>query len=84
MGCSASIQNIYGICIYTLHLPAISVMIIGIMRLSYNERAVSEGRFRRLNLTNFRGFKLDPAFTAFSHDESNSTSGLDGCGLLTT
>ena len=26
--------------------PVISVMIIGVMRLSYNERAVSEGRFR--------------------------------------
>ena len=35
--------------------------------------------YRRLNLTNFRGFKLDPAFTAFSHDDSSSNSGLDGC-----
>jgi len=24
--------------------------------------------YRRLKLTNFRGFKLDPAFTAFSHE----------------
>ena len=39
-------MQIYGICICTLHLPVISVMIIGVMRLSYNERAVSEGRFR--------------------------------------
>jgi len=36
--------HIYGICIHMLHLPVISVMIIGVMRLSYNERAVSEGR----------------------------------------
>ena len=28
------------------YLPVIPVMIIGVMRLSYNERAVSEGRFR--------------------------------------
>ena len=34
--------------------------------------------YRRLNLTNFRGFKLDPAFTAFSHDNGSSNSGLDG------
>ena len=39
-------MQVYGICIRTLHLPVISVMIIGVMRLSYNERAVSEGRFR--------------------------------------
>ena len=35
--------------------------------------------YRRLNLTNFRSFKLDLAFTAFSHDDSSSNSGLDGC-----
>ena len=40
------VVQVYGICIRTLHLPVISVMIIGVMRLSYNERAVSEGRFR--------------------------------------
>ena len=39
-------MQVYGICIRTLHLPVISVMIIGVMRLSYNERAVSEGGFR--------------------------------------
>ena len=39
-------MQVYGICIRTLHLPVISVMIIGVMRLSYNERAVSESRFR--------------------------------------
>ena len=39
-------MQVYGICIRTLHLPVISVMIIGVMRLSHNERAVSEGRFR--------------------------------------
>ena len=33
--------------------------------------------YRRLSLTNFRGFKLDPAFTAFSHDDGSSNSGLD-------
>ena len=26
----------------------------------------------------FQGFKLDPAFTAFSHDDGSSNSGLDG------
>ena len=39
-------MQVYGICIRTLHLPVIPVMIIGVMRLSYNESAVSEGRFR--------------------------------------
>ena len=43
---SEEVVQVYGICIRTLHLPVISVMIIGAMRLSYNERAVSEGRFR--------------------------------------
>ena len=42
-GGSAGIQ----IFLYTtFHLPVISVMIIGVMRLSYNKRAVSDGRFR--------------------------------------
>ena len=35
-----------GIRILTLRLPVISVMIIGVMRLSYNGRAVPDGRFR--------------------------------------
>ena len=39
-------MQVYGFCIRTLRFPVISVMIIGIMRLSYNERAVSDGRFR--------------------------------------
>ena len=39
-------MQVYGFCIRTLHLPVISVMIIGVMRLLYNERAVSDGRFR--------------------------------------
>ena len=39
------VVQVYGICIRTLHLPVISVMIIGVMWLSYNERAMSEGRF---------------------------------------
>ena len=43
---SEEVVQVYGICIRTLHLPVISVMILGVMRLSYNERAVSEGRFR--------------------------------------
>ena len=43
---SEEVVQVYGICIRTLHLPVISVMIIGVMRLSYNERTVSEGRFR--------------------------------------
>ena len=29
-----------------LHLPVISVLVIGVMRLFYNKRAVLEGRFR--------------------------------------
>ena len=33
-------MQVYGFCIRTLRLPVISVMIIGVMRLSYNERAV--------------------------------------------
>ena len=36
------VVQVYGICIRTLHLPVISVMIIGVMRLSYNERAVAD------------------------------------------
>ena len=43
---SEEVVQVYGICIRTLHLPVISIMIIGVMRLSHNERAVSEGRFR--------------------------------------
>ena len=43
---SEEVVQVYGICIRTLHLPVISVMIIGVMRLSYNERAVSDSRFR--------------------------------------
>ena len=40
------VVQVYGFCIRTLHLPVISVMIIGVMRLSYNERAVPDGTFR--------------------------------------
>ena len=40
------VVQVYGFCIRTLRLPVISVMIIGVMRLSYNERAVPDGRFR--------------------------------------
>ena len=40
------VVQVYGFCIRTLHLPVISVMIIGVMRLSYNERAVPDGRIR--------------------------------------
>ena len=39
-------MQVYRFCIRTLRLPVISVMIIGVMRLSYNERAVPDGRFR--------------------------------------
>ena len=39
-------MQVYGFCIRTLRLPVISVMIIGVMRLLYNERAVPDGRFR--------------------------------------
>ena len=39
-------MQVYGFCIRTLHLPVISVMIIGVMRFSYNERAVPDSRFR--------------------------------------
>ena len=38
--CLEEVVQVYGFCIRTLRLPVISVMIIGIMRLSYNERAV--------------------------------------------
>ena len=38
-------MQVYGFCIRTLHVPVISVMIIGVMQLSYNERAVPDGRF---------------------------------------
>ena len=40
------VVQVYGFCIRTLHLPVISVMIIGVMRFSYNDRAVPDGRFR--------------------------------------
>ena len=43
---SEDVVQAYGICIRTLHLPVISVIIIGVMRLSQNEIAVSEDRFR--------------------------------------
>ena len=39
-------MQVYGFCIRTLRLPVISVMINGVTRLSYNERAVPDGRFR--------------------------------------
>ena len=39
---SEEVVQVYGICIRTLHLPVISVTIIGVMRLSHNERVVSE------------------------------------------
>ena len=39
-------MQVYRFCIHMLRLPVISVMIIGVMRLSYNERAVPDGRFR--------------------------------------
>ena len=32
-------MQVYGFCIRTLRLPVISVMIIGVMRFSYNDRA---------------------------------------------
>ena len=37
--------QVYGICICMLNLSVLSVLIIGVMRLFYNERAMSEGRF---------------------------------------
>ena len=43
---SGQLVQVYGFCIRTLRLPVISVMINGVMRLSYNERAVPDGRFR--------------------------------------
>ena len=46
--CPEEVVQVYRICIRTLHLLVISVMIIGVMRLSHNERAVSEGRFRHV------------------------------------
>ena len=39
-------MQVYGVCIRTLHLPVISVMIIGVMQFSYNDRAMLDGRFR--------------------------------------
>ena len=35
------VVQVYGFCICTLHFPMKSVIIIGVMRLSYSERAVS-------------------------------------------
>ena len=63
------VVQVYGICIRTLHLPVISVMIIGVMRLSYNERAVSEGRSRgpprrvsAYEISKSTGFQVDFRF----------------------
>ena len=42
------VVQVYGICICTLRLPVISIMIIGVMRFSYTDRAVLDGRFRHL------------------------------------
>ena len=39
-------MQVYGFCIRTLHLPVIFVMIIGVMRLSYNKRAMPDGKLR--------------------------------------
>ena len=38
-------MQVYGFCIRMLRLPVISIMINGVMRLLYNERAVPDGRF---------------------------------------
>ena len=38
-------MQVYRFCILTLHLPVISLMIIRVMRFSYDERAVPDGRF---------------------------------------
>ena len=43
---SEEVVQVYGFCIRTLRLPVISVMIIGVMRFSYTDRAVLDGRFR--------------------------------------
>ena len=37
---SEEVVQVYGFHIHMLHLPPISVMIIGVMRLSYNERTI--------------------------------------------
>ena len=41
-------MQVYGFCIRMLRLPVISVMIIEVMRFSYNKRAVLDGRFQHL------------------------------------
>ena len=46
IGYRMKVVQVYGVCIRTLRLPVISVMIIGVMRFSYNDRAVLDGRFR--------------------------------------
>ena len=43
---SEEVVQVYGFCICTLRLPVISIMIIGVTRLSYNERAVTDSRFQ--------------------------------------
>ena len=40
------VVQVYGFCIRTLRLPVISVLIIGVMRFSYNKKAVLDRRFR--------------------------------------
>ena len=40
------VEQAYRYCIRTLRLPVIPVMIIGVMRFSYNDRAVLNGIFR--------------------------------------
>ena len=60
------VVQVYGICICTLHLPVISVMIIGFMRLLHNERAVSEGLLTPLwGLTHDLWGGAVPGVTAF-------------------
>ena len=39
-------------------------------------------RYEYLNLTYFRGLKLDPAFAAFSHTDGSSSSGLSMASRL--
>ena len=39
------VAQVYTYFIHMLHLPVISIMIIGVRQLSYNERAMSDGRF---------------------------------------
>ena len=78
-------MQVYGFCTRTLHLRVISVMIIGVMRLSYNERAVPDGRFRHhLFQAVFMQTTYPSRYVYFRRSRVHTDVGLGGlCSIFT-